>query len=45
MSSVRFVSSNEHKFGEARRILERMGVAISTTGPACRRCSPTRWRR
>lgn len=29
MSSVLFVSSNEHKFGEARRILERMGVAIS----------------
>ena len=29
MSSVRFVSSNEHKFGEARRILGRMGVAIS----------------
>ena len=29
MSSVRFVSSNGHKFGEARRILGRMGIAIS----------------
>lgn len=29
MSKIWFVSSNEHKFGEARRILGRMGMEIS----------------
>lgn len=29
MSSLRFVSSNEHKFGEARRMLRREGIRIS----------------
>ena len=29
MSKIWFVSSNEHKYGEARRILARMGMGIS----------------